>query len=74
MQAIRWILFLPRVSYNYSASYVGIIYGAGGANTYITSGPATQLVNEIVGAVPATRGTPMTRPATSPASKATLTC
>ena len=36
-------------SYNYSASYVGIIYGAGGANTYITSGPATQLVNEIVG-------------------------
>ena len=36
-------------SYNYSASYVGIIYGPGGANTYITSGPATQLVNEIVG-------------------------
>jgi hypothetical protein len=36
-------------SYNYSASYVGIIYGAGGANTYITSGPATQLVNELVG-------------------------
>jgi hypothetical protein len=36
-------------SYNYSASYVGIIYGPGGANTYITSGPSTQLVNEIVG-------------------------
>jgi hypothetical protein len=36
-------------SYNYSASYVGIIYGAGGTNTYITSGPSTQLVNEIVG-------------------------
>ena len=36
-------------SYNYSSSYVGIIYGAGGTNTYITSGPATQLVNEIVG-------------------------
>ncbi len=36
-------------SYNYSASYVGIIYGPGGTNTYITSGPPTQLVNEIVG-------------------------
>ena len=36
-------------SYNYSSSYVGIIYGSGGARTYITSGPATQLVNEIVG-------------------------
>jgi hypothetical protein len=36
-------------SYNYSSSYVGIIYGSGGTNTYITSGPATQLVNEIVG-------------------------
>ncbi|MGA2281559.1 MAG: hypothetical protein ABSG80_14790 [Verrucomicrobiota bacterium] len=36
-------------SYNYSASYIGIIYGPGGTNTYITSGPATQLVNEIVG-------------------------
>ncbi len=36
-------------SYNYSASYVGIIYGSGGTNTYVTSGPATQLVNEIVG-------------------------
>jgi hypothetical protein len=36
-------------SYNYSSSYVGIIYGSGGAKTYITSGPATQLVNEIVG-------------------------
>ena len=39
----------PQGSYNYSASYVGIIYGPGGTNTYITSGPATQLVNEIVG-------------------------
>lgn len=36
-------------SYNYSASYIGIIYGPGGTNTCITSGPATQLVNEIVG-------------------------
>ncbi len=36
-------------SYNYSASYVGIIYGPGGTKTYITSGPATQLVNEIIG-------------------------
>jgi len=36
-------------SYNYSASYVGIIYGSGGTNTYVTSGPSTQLVNEIVG-------------------------
>jgi len=36
-------------SYNYSSSYVGIIYGPGGTNTCITSGPATQLVNEIVG-------------------------
>ena len=36
-------------SYNYSSSYVGIIYGPDGTNTYITSGPATQLVNEIVG-------------------------
>ena len=36
-------------SYNYSSSYVGIIYGPGGTNNYITSGPATQLVNEIVG-------------------------
>ena len=36
-------------SYNYSASYVGIIYGPNGTNTYITSGPPTQLVNEIVG-------------------------
>jgi hypothetical protein len=35
-------------SYNYSASYVGIIYGPI-TNTYITSGSATQLVNEIVG-------------------------
>ncbi|MFZ0827561.1 MAG: hypothetical protein WAO02_09085 [Verrucomicrobiia bacterium] len=36
-------------SYNYSQSYVGIIYGPGGTNTYVTSGPATQLVNELVG-------------------------
>src|SRR6202142_3174693 len=36
-------------SYNYSASYVGIIYGPDGTNTYITSGPSTQLVNELVG-------------------------
>jgi len=36
-------------SYNYSASYVGVIYGPGGTNTYITGGPSTQLVNEIVG-------------------------
>ena len=36
-------------SYNYSASYVGIIYGPGGTNSYITSGPATQMVDEIVG-------------------------
>jgi len=39
----------PQGAYNYSASYVGIIYGSGGTNTYITCGPATQLVNEIVG-------------------------
>jgi hypothetical protein len=36
-------------SYNYSSSYIGILYGPGGTNTYITSGPPTQLVNEIVG-------------------------
>jgi hypothetical protein len=36
-------------SYNYSSSYVGIIYGPGGTKTFVTSGPATQLVNEIVG-------------------------
>jgi hypothetical protein len=35
-------------SYNYSASYIGIIYGPV-TNTYITSGSPTQLVNEIVG-------------------------
>jgi hypothetical protein len=38
--------------YDYSSSYVGIIYGAdgrGGADeTFVTSGPSTQLVNEIV--------------------------
>ena len=36
-------------SYDYSSSYIGIIYGEGGNNTYITNGPNTQLVNEIVG-------------------------
>jgi len=37
-------------SYNYSSDYVGVIFGTGGnPNTYITSGPNTQLVNEIVG-------------------------
>jgi hypothetical protein len=37
-------------SYNYSAAYVGIIYGIGGGpDTFITSGPSTQEVNEIVG-------------------------
>lgn len=35
-------------SYNYSANYVGIIFGAGGP-TFITSGPNTQLVDEIAG-------------------------
>ncbi|HTS65005.1 MAG TPA: PEP-CTERM sorting domain-containing protein [Candidatus Acidoferrales bacterium] len=35
-------------SYNYSADYVGIIYGPSGP-TYITSGPNTQLVDEVVG-------------------------
>ncbi|HLK68505.1 MAG TPA: hypothetical protein VKU19_33965 [Bryobacteraceae bacterium] len=35
-------------SYNYSSNYVGIINGPGGP-TYITSGPNTQLVDEIVG-------------------------
>ena len=35
-------------SYNYSTSYVGIIYGPGGP-TYITSGPNTQLVDRLVG-------------------------
>jgi hypothetical protein len=39
-------------SYSYSSSYVGIIYGPdgrGGADeTFVTSGPSTQLVNEIV--------------------------
>lgn len=37
-------------SYNYSSQYVGVIFGTdGNPNTYITSGPNTQLVNEIVG-------------------------
>jgi hypothetical protein len=35
-------------SYNYSSNYVGIIFGSGGP-TFITSGPNTQLVDEIVG-------------------------
>jgi hypothetical protein len=35
-------------SYNYSTSYVGIIYGVNGP-TYLTSGPSTQLVDRIVG-------------------------
>src|SRR5579871_5932825 len=39
----------PEGSYNYSSSYIGIIYGDGGTNTYVTSGDPTQLVNEIVG-------------------------
>jgi hypothetical protein len=34
-------------SYNYSSNYVGIILGGG--PTFITSGPNTQLVDEIVG-------------------------
>ena len=32
-------------SYNYCPSYIGIIYGPGGTNIYITSGSPTQLVN-----------------------------
>ena len=28
--------------------YLGIIYGPNGQNTYVTNGPATQLVNEII--------------------------
>ncbi|MGA2195123.1 MAG: PEP-CTERM sorting domain-containing protein [Bryobacteraceae bacterium] len=37
-------------SYNYSSNYVGVIFGTdGNPDTYITSGPNTQLVNEIVG-------------------------
>jgi hypothetical protein len=37
-------------SYNYSNDYVGVIFGTGGApNTYITSGPNTQLVDAIYG-------------------------
>jgi hypothetical protein len=35
-------------SYNYSNQYVGVIFGPTG-NTYVTSGPNTQPVNEIVG-------------------------
>lgn len=37
-------------AYSYSSDYEGVIFGTGGApNTYITSGPNTQLVNEIIG-------------------------
>lgn len=37
-------------SYDYSDSYVGVIWGQdGNPNTYVTSGPNTQLVNEIIG-------------------------
>ena len=37
-------------SYDYSSSYVGVIFGTHGApNTYITSGASNQLVDEIVG-------------------------
>jgi len=37
-------------TYNYSSNYEGIIFGTNGApNTYVTSGPNTTLVNEIVG-------------------------
>ena len=37
-------------SYSYSPDYVGVIYGQNGApNTYVTSGPSTQLVNAIFG-------------------------
>jgi hypothetical protein len=41
-------------SYGYSASYVGVLYGAngvlgGGDDTFITSGPSTQLVDAIFG-------------------------
>lgn len=35
-------------SYTYSSDYMGVIHGPGG-DTFITSGPATQLVDEIVG-------------------------
>ncbi|HTS25684.1 MAG TPA: hypothetical protein VMH81_07410 [Bryobacteraceae bacterium] len=35
-------------SYTYSSNYVGIINGPGGP-TYVTSGPSSQLVDEIVG-------------------------
>jgi hypothetical protein len=34
-------------SYNYSAGYVGVIYGD--VNTYVTDGPNTQLVDELIG-------------------------
>jgi hypothetical protein len=38
----------PPGSYDYSTDYMGIVYGPDGI-TYITSGPNTQLVDEIVG-------------------------
>ncbi len=40
----------PIGTYQYSSEYVGVIFGTNGNPvTYITSGPSTQLVNEIVG-------------------------
>ena len=37
-------------SYNYSSDYVGVIYGNdGAANTYVTSGPNTQMVDALYG-------------------------
>ena len=37
-------------SYDYSNDYVGVIFGTGGGpNTYITSGPSSQLVDAIYG-------------------------
>jgi hypothetical protein len=35
--------------YDYSDSYVGVIFNSGGPNTYITSGPNTQLVDAVYG-------------------------
>lgn len=35
-------------SYNYSSDYMGVIHGSSG-DTFVTSGPNTQLVDEIVG-------------------------
>jgi hypothetical protein len=36
-------------SYSYSADYVGVIINPDGSKTYITSGPSTQLVDEVFG-------------------------